>query len=38
MINEGGLDADMTETTLKNSYKITIKIAKAPAKNKRKHK
>lgn len=38
MINEGGLDADMTETTLKNSYKITIKIAKAPAKSKRKHK
>lgn len=38
MINEGGLDAAMTETDLKNSYKITIKIAKAPANNKRKHK
>lgn len=38
MIKEGGLDADLTETTLKNSYKLTIKIAKAPDKNKRKRK
>lgn len=38
MINDGGLDADLTETTLKNSYKLTIKIAKAPAKNKQKRK
>lgn len=38
MIKEGGLDADLTETNLKNSYKLTIKIAKAPAKGNHKRK
>ena len=38
MIKDSGLAADLTETTLKNSYKLTIKIAKAPTKGDRKHK